>query len=591
MPGLGRFFGGTDRQSESAAELAALLEKEPLAQLAVRKAAGTQVVALNSSHGYWSMAAAQVDLTKGPIDLTGNGNTMVLGAALPAATCWANAGYATTAATNTVNGHLATPNQPNFATDLIVFSFVINMATPAGLVFIAGGCDYNAAQTGLMLSAANPAGAFRAYLAGNGTLTGGGGLPILPGTNPIIADGTDHKVFGIWEPKMRALYIWVDGVLCVSIQNALAPFASVAAGAWTQPWAIGTHKIGTPVQLMKVKNVSFGVKADGILPSNLNAVATAYAATPQDVFALMTNARRRVRVPVIGQSNQHGFGGTAGGVNAGAGVPVADPMYPNGVAGKRSLWTTFVQTLGASGYAADILNTAVGSTSLMESWAGRVRDYAPGSITVKLGSFVAQGGRIYKASAASHNVSTGVTAPVLTNGLVDGAITWVDVGSDTGFRGVAAPGSKYWDPNSLVAACIATFAQPYDGLTMPHIAAGETDAELQPTRAEYRSALVNIAGALIAAGANGVMLGHTFGTAARVTAFDTLLLPALADTVATGGKIFAGGNLYKAFGVLPANPASGIGFIADGLHGNDPAYVQGGVVAGNDALKWLASQP
>ena len=96
-----------------------------------------------------------------------------------------------------------------------------------------------------------------------------------------------------------------------------------------------------------------------------------------------------------------------------------------------------------------------------------------------------------------------------------------------------------------------------------------------------------------ASGATGVMLGHTFGTPAYTSYYDTYLVPAVSDAAAAfsnDARVFLGGNLYKALGAMPTNPATGVGLLVDALHGNDNAYQVGGTCVANDLTKWLIAQ-
>lgn len=478
-----------------------------------------------AGHAYFPLDAARTNLTTGPMDVSGNGRHMSLGAGITAAEANANAGYATTKAV--VNGHLSTQLQASWATDLIVMAFVINMAAPAALAFLAGSNDYVTTECGLSFGVAAD-GKLRVFVAGNdsgtGNITAGAGLAYIAGSQVVVADGTDHKVGVAYDYRRRALYVWVDGVLVLSKQNALA----TGSGGWTRQFVWGTNKPGTACQLLKLKHINIYAKSGATLPANINSVMSAFATTPQNIWPLFDQTTRDVSLWPAGQSNQMGYGGTANAINTGVGAPLQDPLYPNGVSGKRSMYPSCANALGAYGFKLNVYNYAVGSSGLVENWVGQIQSWANNGL-IKMGGYRAYGGRVYKAALSSGiNGMPNCTTPP-TNGGIDGTITWTDVGPDTGYRGAVPFGSPYFDPNGYIAQL-----------------------------AKYTNDLV----------------------------------PAIQDALASfsGDKrVFAGLNKFAAFGPLATSPASGVGFIADGLHGNDAAYDAAGVALANVMLPQIQS--
>jgi hypothetical protein len=532
-------------------------------------------------HQYFPCDAARANASAGPIDASGNGHNMSLGGALLPATCWANAGYATTAAA--ANGHFASTFQMNYQTDMMVMSFVMNMAAPGGLVFFAGSCDYLPAETGLILGTSND-GKLRVYMCtGTSTIT----PAFIGGANPVVADGTDHKIGIAYDYPRRAFYVWVDGTLVLSATNSILS----TAAAWTRPWIFGCNKAGTAAQVVKFKQINLYGRTSGRLPANINNVMSTYATTPQDIGKLFDQRTKGMAFFMAGQSNQTGQGVTAG-LNTGLGTPIQDPTYPNGQVGKRSFFPSMAAVLGAASYKMDVYNYAIGGTSVVDSWVGRVRNWAAG-MWVKSGTFVASGGRFYKAAMASQiNITNQVSINPSAN-LVDAAagVTWTDVGPDTGFRGVATDkSSPFWDPNGNIAAMLTGVASCDSTRKFAYLAWGETDANMAVSSADFASALIALTAALLAAGVHKVGIGFTLGTPAYAAYYDSTLIPGVDTAVAAfvkTGQVYKALNMYKAFGVLPVNPASGIGTQADALHGNDAIYDLAGTALGNDALAQL----
>lgn len=579
MPSFGRFSGGSLTATAATAAMAAAL--------------ATTEASPYSGQSYYPLSSSRTDISKGPIDVSGNGRTMTLGAGSPAGTsagqAYANAGYLTTF--GVANSWATSGFKPNWATDLIIGAFTVKMAAPSGLSFFAGSMAYGSTAECGVIFAANSDGLLRVYVSGGGAYTTNpnGVLGAGAGT---VADGADHKIVWAWDYKTRALYVYVDGTLTYSLQGVLAT-APNALGQWAKPMYYGASQSGVTGIAAQFRDINEYAFPKGVLPVNLGQIAATYSTAQQDIAKLFRQDTKDIALITLGQSNMEGNGPTAGTNNTGLGTPLRDATWPNGVAGKRSLFSQCAAVMGASGYKLNVNNYAKGSTSLVDCWVGRVRTWSSG-MWLKQGSYIAYGGSVFKVTFStgySGITNTITTAPVA--GVTDGTVTWNYFGPDDGFRGVAFNGSKYFDPNGLCAAAFAGIRNCDSPLRVVYIAWGETDANILVTRAEYASALIALTDQCLASGADVALLGHTFGTPGGFyPIYDAALIPGLNDALAyyaskTHKQVLGGGNLYADLGVLTANPASGIGVQADGLHGNDAAYDAGGTCLGNDLLQAL----
>lgn len=266
---------------------------------------------------------------------------------------------------------------------------------------------------------------------------------------------------------------------------------------------------------------------------------------------------RRYLCGLIGcQSNERGSGpaGSASRVG-GVGAPYADPAT-------RGWWPSAIESAGRRGVWLSVSNTAAGSTSLVESWVGRVRAWQSGQVYT-VGGYTIQGGNVFKKTSAS--VQTSTTAPAAGTG-ADG-ITWalaraVTVADTDG--AIYAFGDALYDPLGLIAAGLTPIVgKPgYDGIGV-YTLIGQTDHTVAATRTQYGQALINLA-----AHVTGLGFTHWIGMTcsmsgadqptidAREATFTNVLLPGRLDALAAlagNPLVKQGANLRASLGLLTAS--------------------------------------
>ncbi len=199
----------------------------------------------------------------------------------------------------------------------------------------------------------------------------------------------------------------------------------------------------------------------------------------------------RYLISLVGQSNEYGSG-PAGSKSkvGGLGAPMIDLS-------NRSWWPACIEAMGRRGHWLDVANTAVGSTSLCDSWAGRCRSWASGMV-VSRGSYVLSAGGLWRSNIA---IGTAATSTVAPTGVADttgaDAVPWIYVGvpaaGDTD-GAVYTFGSARYDPLGYVTAAIAALAgKPgYDAKGV-YISIGQGDHTVSSTRAQYGAAMQAIA--------------------------------------------------------------------------------------------------
>jgi hypothetical protein len=135
-------------------------------------------------------------------------------------------------------------------------------------------------------------------------------------------------------------------------------------------------------------------------------------------------AKKRIAA-IIGQSNEQGAGVNSDRTSC-FGYPLMDPVAPNGTA-KRSMWPFLSELLGKQNRILSVYNSAVGSTSIVDSWVGGCRAWTTGMKLVR-GSYCINGGNLYKADICIGFALTSTIAPTGTADLVtnEGALagTW-----------------------------------------------------------------------------------------------------------------------------------------------------------------------
>lgn len=275
---------------------------------------------------------------------------------------------------------------------------------------------------------------------------------------------------------------------------------------------------------------------------------------------------------IIGQSNEAGPGPSSIIPLTSYGSPCVDPIAPQG--GYNTWWPRLVDLMAKRGHSVDVYNAARGSTSLCDVWVGRCRAYSA-SMIVAHGSYVLDGGNVYKAVGAIGSVYVLNVAPSAGVG-TSGLSSWINLGAATAediAGAVYAEGSARFDPSGLLAAAVAgTQSRPGYDQKIALVSIGQTDKTLSSTRAQYAAALVATANYYTSRGYT-VAIGFTiYGATSGLDAwYSDELLPGRADALAqlaSNPDVFAGANLREALGVLPVSPTSGIGLQSDQLHGN-----------------------
>lgn len=233
-----------------------------------------------------------------------------------------------------------------------------------------------------------------------------------------------------------------------------------------------------------------------------------------------------------------------------------------------------------------VVNTAIGSTSLCDSWVGRCRSWSNG-MTVTRGSYILSSGGIWRCNAALGTAPSSTVAPTGTADTTGAdSVPWIYVGipnAEDVANAVYAFGSARYDPNGYIAAAAAISARPgYDARGVL-VSIGQGDHTVGSTRAQYAQAMVNVATHLTGLGLV-CWLGMTCymaGVAARETTFQTVLLPGREDALAalSGNPLVRrGADLRTALGVLVAPSADNvIGLQADELHLTSAGYEAAGV--------------
>lgn len=278
---------------------------------------------------------------------------------------------------------------------------------------------------------------------------------------------------------------------------------------------------------------------------------------------------KKVLVSILGQSNEAGaIGGviTTNGVLGAPQVATTNSMWPRlaGLVAKRGIWAEFY-------------NAAIGATNLTDVWVGRCRSYTV-SMIVSNGSYVLDGGNIYKAVGALGAVNVLNVAPSAGVG-TSGLTSWTNLGTATGEdtpNKIYALGSARYDPNGLLAGIISNISSRvgFDEKWL-FVSIGQGDKTLSSSAAEYGQAMISVANHFTSLGYR-VFLGFTcYGATAGLDAWytsDLLVgrLNALAS-LASNSKVHAGANLRADLGVLPVAPtvtATGQGLLSDSLHLN-----------------------
>lgn len=290
---------------------------------------------------------------------------------------------------------------------------------------------------------------------------------------------------------------------------------------------------------------------------------------------------KRIRAALApGQSNEGASGQQPDAVHE-FGCPYADP-----ITGGRSMWPRLIERLGREqNIWLSLQNTAVGSTSVVESWAGGMRDWSNGMIVLR-GSWIISSGGIWKCNAAAGVAAASTTQPTGTSNTTgaDG-VPWLysgapQAGDVTG--AVFAEGSARFDPNGYIAAAYAAVnPATYPGFDEYWIfgSIGQGDKTVSTVRARFDAGFQSVYDYMLSREVN-VAAGFTCraATSGADAWYNAQLVPGYQDTLAhyaSNENVIAGANLYSTLGILPVSPTLGLpGLQADETHMNDIAYRQ-----------------
>lgn len=283
-------------------------------------------------------------------------------------------------------------------------------------------------------------------------------------------------------------------------------------------------------------------------------------------------------VVILGQSNEAGVGDRRY-----PDTPLAvqqEPVRPSG--GHRSMWPLLEQLAAERGVRIAVWNSAVGSSSLVHSWAGVIEQWKPHMIVTR-GTYVLYDGRVYKCVSPPpyNSLYETKTPPVGT-----GSFTTPDT-VDWQYMGPARPqdvpnhvytaGDAYFDPNGYLAEAFKGFSMLPPGEHWMFISLGQTDAGSfwDVTREQFRSALIAVTRYALARKVK-VAIGFTVYRANPFSEknYQLNLLPGRQDALdyfKGDPRVVPGANLRDALGVLPSDPPSGPG-LKKGIHMNDDAY-------------------
>lgn len=199
----------------------------------------------------------------------------------------------------------------------------------------------------------------------------------------------------------------------------------------------------------------------------------------------------RYLISIVGQSNELGSAPTGTkGRTGGSGAPYIDPN-------NHGWWPSCIESLGRRGVWLDVANTAVGGTSLCDSWVGRCRTWFSGMIVLR-GSYALSGGGLWRCALA---VGVGGLCGIAPTGTADttgaDSVPWVYVGvpnaGDT--DGVIySVGSPRYDPNAYIATAISALTnKPGYSARGVYVSIGQGDHTVSSTRGQYGLAMQRVA--------------------------------------------------------------------------------------------------
>lgn len=521
------------------------------------------------------MPMQQASGSGNPIDVSGAMAQCLILPEYTDAAAWANRGYFTSGAT--LGYSIAMPNKHfrwNMDTDSVIFSAVINKSAPVGNEGILGCCN-TTTRYGFYVQARGAGGKVRVFIN-----TSSGYVAGLSDSSAVFCDGTDHTLTVMIHGPSKSVFLFCDGVICDQWLGCYVGGNDVTAN-----FAFGgTQDTGTaytPVAC-KFKGVHMYRYRDGGLPINAAEIARYIHQNPfVAVPSVMVGARKAPvwTLALCGQSNEKGSGSFASRVGR-LGAPIGDGIAPQGTSGVGSMWPRVAEQLGNSGIWLNVFNTARGSSSIVNHWAGRIVAWSAGA-RMAYGQYTVADGKVYRVTVASGgqtNGTTGGSAPVWpTSGtVVDGQLTWTYLRAATGadtIGKVMKEGDDLFDPNGWVAYMVSQSATvPTAAKRLIYIAQGQEDATRGSTRAEYLSALKAVTDYCITRGYE-VRIGLSFYADTLDAQYTGQLIPAINDALsyyAGNPLVKAGVDMRTTFGVLPVSPPRGtLGLKADGLHVTD----------------------
>lgn len=217
---------------------------------------------------------------------------------------------------------------------------------------------------------------------------------------------------------------------------------------------------------------------------------------PEDLFLFASNSILLGIGPA--QSNEAGPGGGLSGTfyvsrNSGNGAALVDgPKFGlTGGSGYNTAWPSLAAKLGARRKKLDVMNFGIGTTSLADTWVGRLRSYSA-AMNVTPGSYVLDGGNVYKANGTLGTIYQLNVAPSAGVG-ASGLSSWTNMGAAraqdvAGY--VYPPTDTYFDPNSLMSdERSKLLARPGYDLKAHLISIGQTDTTVVTTRQQYSLAI------------------------------------------------------------------------------------------------------
>ena len=501
----------------------------------------------------------------------------------------ANAGYISSEAGTGKQALLAAKKFAfDLATDSFLFSVTVNMALPGANASIAGNVLSLGTGWGFYLSARTTGVLVPVFSAAGGNWSNATSYPAaVLGT---ALDGTDHTVTIAYDAPSRSVYYWLDGVLRAAWPNVVTPGA---ASLSTYPLGIGgsSGSATTASVAAKFKNVKGRLWAGAGLPLNIGAMVRSLTAYPGDLRYLAEvypPAALQSAIAWVGQSNENGSSDWPD-ANSGLGAPTRDQVLSTGqtyaaaatvgsmhpqiaaLGGKRGVWrTTF--------------NTAIGSTSIVHSWAGTFVAWAAATAFGK-GAYAIAAGNVYKFTSSTNvgspNVGvSGGSAPTWPGSgtVVDNEITWTYVRAATGADVVGAvltSSNPLFDPNGSLAAIktqLDALPAIFAGRKFVAISIGQGDKSVGTNQASFTAGIQSVTNYLLSQASAKVLIGFT--CSGLTAGLDTWLsgtgkpgYQAALASYAGNPSVFAGVDLYTSLGVLTVT-ADDVGLKSDNLHLN-----------------------